>query len=110
MRRKTDASDEGADLSSQSASAGRELFFIFATTIVMSVVRIYFALVIVSFTKALLKKNSMEQRYRDGSNEPSTADAEENEILNSTGLYGEFKKFMLDIEIRSKEFLDDLLN
>lgn len=110
LKRKVDSSDEGIDLSSQSASAGRELFFIFATTIVMSVIRIYFALVILSFTKALLKKNSMEQRYRDGPNDISDANTEENEILNSTGLYGEFRKAIFDLEIRSKEFLEDLLN
>ncbi|KAI5968794.1 hypothetical protein CANMA_002230 [Candida margitis] len=110
LRRKMDASDEEANLSSQSASAGRELFFIFATTIVMTIIRIYFTLVIVSFTKALLKQNSMEQRYRDRSSSTSVTDAEENEILNSNGFYGEFKKAVLDMEIRSKEFLDDFLN
>jgi len=110
MKRKTDSSDEGADLSSQSASAGRELFFIFATTITMCFVRIYFSLVMVSFTKALLKKNSMERRYRDGSSDTVDADSEENAILNSTGLYGEFKKVILDLEVRAKEFLDELLN
>ncbi|KAI5955477.1 hypothetical protein KGF57_003609 [Candida theae] len=109
-KRKEDASDTAANLSSQSASTGRELFFIFAATIAMSVIRVYFALVIVSFTKALLKKNSMEQRYRDGSNDNSVVDTEENEILNSTGIYGEFRKAILDLEIRSKELLDELLN
>lgn len=52
----------------------------------------------------------MERRYRDGSSDTVDADSEENAILNSTGLYGEFKKVILDLEVRAKEFLDELLN
>ncbi|CAK9436137.1 uncharacterized protein LODBEIA_P06950 [Lodderomyces beijingensis] len=108
-----------ADLepSSKSASTERELFFIFSTTLVTILMRIYFTLTMLSFAKVLLKQNSLESRYKteinlDGENgsDQLLEDAAEIEISNSSGLSGEVKKLLYDLEMRSKDFLDEMLN
>ena len=107
----------GADLSSallsQSASAARELFITLGTTISVTAIRLYFTLVILSFAKALLKQNRMEARYNDiqnGTSSRSLEEEEETEVANATGYFAEFRKAIFDLEVRSKEYLDDLFN
>lgn len=105
---------------SQSASQGRELFFIFTTTILTAAARFYFTLVMLSFTKILLKQASTELRYKTvgsaaGANSESDfmiedSQEEEEEITHTSGILGEIYKFMYDIEIRAKDLLDELLN
>lgn len=100
-------------LSSQSASAARELFITLGTTISVTFIRLYFTLVILSFAKALLKQNRMEARYNDvqnGTSSRSLEQEEEDEVANATGYFGEFRKAIFDLEVRSKEYLDDLFN
>ncbi|KAI3402680.2 hypothetical protein KGF56_004561 [Candida oxycetoniae] len=104
--------------SPQSASQQRELFFIFSTTILTTAFRYYFTLVMLSFTKILLKQNAQELRYKiertqeseSSSSEFIIEDPEEAEIANSTGLMGEFKNAVFDLEMRSKDLLDEILN
>lgn len=101
---------DGVDATSQSASPARELTITISTTIIVTVVRFYFTLVMVSFTKALLKQNSMELRYNSNLNEEPPQDPEEEELMNAEGISGEFRKALFDLEIRSKELLNDLFN
>lgn len=94
------------DLSRQSASQTRELFITFSTTVVITVVRFYFTLVMVSFTRLLLKQHISEISNTSGEGVVQhNVDEEEEEILGSTGMIGEVKKAVLDLELRSKEFL-----
>ncbi|KAI5963756.1 uncharacterized protein KGF55_002636 [Candida pseudojiufengensis] len=113
FKRTMDETDAGADLSKQSASAHRELFFIFSTSLIMTVIRIYFTLVLISFNKNLLKQQTLRDynnhNETNSSSQNNQVDAEEQEILDSKGIYGEFRKVVLDIEIRAKEFLSDYL-
>ena len=101
---------DGVDATSQSASPARELTITISTTIIVTVVRFYFTLVMVSFTKALLKQNSMELRYNSNLNEEPPQDPEEEELMNAEGISGEFRKALFDLETRSKELLNDLFN
>lgn len=109
----TGADLSSSTLSSQSASAARELFITLGTTISVTFIRLYFTLVILSFAKALLKQNRMETRYNDvqnGTSSRSLEQEEEDEVANATGYFGEFRKAIFDLEVRSKEYLDDLFN
>lgn len=90
-------------LSSQSASIARELYVTLSTTIVISAIRIYFTMVIVSFTRALLKQDVNENRYNDSSR--TGDDDDEQEVNASKGVLGEWKKFVFELEIKSKEVL-----
>ncbi|CAX45377.1 conserved hypothetical protein [Candida dubliniensis CD36] len=110
---KSTGADSSSALSSQSASAARELFITLGTTISVTAIRLYFTLVILSFAKALLKQNRMEARYNDiqnGTSSRSLEEEEETEVANATGYFAEFRKAIFDLEVRSKEYLDDLFN
>lgn len=110
---KSTGADLSSALSSQSASAARELFITLGTTISVTAIRLYFTLVILSFAKALLKQNRMEARYNDiqnGTSSRSLEEEEETEVANATGYFAEFRKAIFDLEVRSKEYLDDLFN
>ncbi|KAK6459104.1 Inositolphosphorylceramide synthase subunit Kei1-domain-containing protein [Scheffersomyces xylosifermentans] len=97
------SSTNSQDLSAQSASLARELYVTASTTIVVSAVRFYFTLVILSFTKALLKQDASEQKYNERTRSP---DEEDEEVISATtGIVGEWKKFVFDLEIKSKDFL-----
>lgn len=55
----------------------------------------------------------METRYNDvqnGTSSRSLEQEEEDEVANATGYFGEFRKAIFDLEVRSKEYLDDLCN
>ncbi|KAL6449449.1 KEI1 Inositol phosphorylceramide synthase regulatory subunit KEI1 [Candida maltosa Xu316] len=105
---KSAAEDTKASLSSQSASAARELTITLGTTIAVTAVRVYFTLVMVSFTKAMLKQKAMDDRYNENQSGRSLENIEEEEIMNETGLIGEFRKAVFDLETRAKEYLNDL--
>ncbi|KAK6460511.1 Inositolphosphorylceramide synthase subunit Kei1-domain-containing protein [Scheffersomyces coipomensis] len=95
------------DLSSQSASLVRELYVTFATTIAITAIRIYFNLVFVSFTKALLKQDLSDRKY----NERLTGDDDDEvEILGATGILAGVHRFIYDLERRSKDYLNVLFN
>ncbi|EGW30877.1 uncharacterized protein SPAPADRAFT_68109 [Spathaspora passalidarum NRRL Y-27907] len=100
---------EMGDLSAQSASYTRELFLTFATTIVVKAVRIYFTLVMMSFTRALLKQHILREGRYGQDDAEHLVDADEEEILGSVGVLGEIRKTILDLEIKSKELLIQLL-
>ncbi|RLV93965.1 Restriction of telomere capping protein 5 [Spathaspora sp. JA1] len=100
---------EEFDFSSQSASPARELFLTFALTIVVKTVRVYFTLVMMSFTRALLKQHLYrEGKANEGDNAEHLVDVDEQEILGSVGFLGEIKKTILDLETKSKELLIQL--
>jgi hypothetical protein len=80
----------------QSASAERELFLTMAITLLVAIFRLYTTLVVVSFTRALLKLEAAAQRY---SNEPEVVPTME------PGWRGRVAHFVYDMEIRSREWL-----
>lgn len=89
-------------LSSQSASPGRELFLTVSTILVVTTIRFYSTLVILAFTKALLKQDANAQRY------DNTTDTEVEELLKSNKtLKTKIKLYIYDLEIKSKEILRD---
>lgn len=53
----------------QSASPERELFFTMAVTLMVAMLRVYTTLVVVSFTRALLKQEAAAQRYSQAPDE-----------------------------------------
>lgn len=85
------------DLAAQSASAGRELFITTGSTIFLTALRVYFTLVLVSFTRTLLKQTAGQRLV---------ADDEEDE-LNKEGRISSIKKWIFGLEIRSSELLSD---
>ncbi|RCK56131.1 Inositol phosphorylceramide synthase regulatory subunit KEI1 [Candida viswanathii] len=107
---KSEGQDATVGATSQSASPARELSITISTTIVVTVVRFYFTLVMISFTKALLKQNSMELRYNANQNDQPPPDPEEEELMNAEGFSGEFRKALFDLETRSKEYLNELFS
>lgn len=89
-------------LSSQSASPGRELFLTVSTILVVTTIRFYSTLVVLAFTKALLKQDANAQRY------DNTTDTEVEELLKSNKtLKTKIKLYIYDLEIKSKEILRD---
>lgn len=95
--------DGSSDSLSQSASPQRELFLTVSGIIVTNALRLYFALVFVSFTKQLLKQSALNQKYYG-------ADSLDEEVLHPTSLTGRVKKIIYDLEMRAKHFMTDLLN
>lgn len=97
------AYDETATVqkSSQSASQSREMFFIFSSTIVITAIRLYLTLVILSFTKSLLKQELSENYYRpDDGSIPN-----EDVSTGSSKLLAKIKYYLLKAEMKSKELL-----
>lgn len=90
------------DLSAQSASEGRELFVTFSLTLAITVIRLYFNLVVVSFTKALLKQDSSDERYKD-----NTTRREETDLSSSTGISASINKFIFRRESECKDALNN---
>ncbi|CAK7901793.1 inositol phosphorylceramide synthase regulatory subunit Kei1p [[Candida] anglica] len=85
-------------LTSQSASEARELFVTSSTTLIITFIRFYFTLVIISFTRALLKQNASQRLVAE----------DEEEAINQPGKLAKMKKFILGWEIRATEYLGDL--
>lgn len=88
-------------LASQSASPGRELFLTVSSTIIITGIRFYFTLVVLSFTKALLKQDLLNMKYDDG----NTEDDEDQLLSGDDGIASKYKKYMYNLEIKSKEIL-----
>lgn len=107
---KSQGEDATVGATPQSASPARELTITISTTIVVTVVRFYFTLVMISFTKALLKQDAMEIRYTTNPDDEPPQDSEEEELMNAEGVSGEFRKALFDLETRAKELLNDLFN
>ncbi|KAK6202424.1 Inositolphosphorylceramide synthase subunit Kei1-domain-containing protein [Scheffersomyces amazonensis] len=101
------SSTSSSDLSSQSASLVRELYVIFSSTIVITVVRIYFNLVIISFTKALLKQDLNDRKYHERLNGD---DDDEVEILSATGLLAGVHRFVYNLERGAKDTLNSFFS
>lgn len=87
---------------SQSASPQRELFLTVSGIIVTGTLRLYFALVFLSFTKQLLKQSALHQKYYG-------ADSLDEEVLHPTSISGRIKKFVYDLEMRAKHFMTEIL-
>lgn len=90
-----------AILASESASPGRELFLTLSSTIIITVIRFYFTLVVVSFTKGLLKQDLLNMKYDDG----NAYDDEEEILSDGEGVASKYKKYMYGLEMKSKDLL-----
>jgi hypothetical protein len=90
------------DLSGQSASEGRELFVTFSLTLAITVIRLYFNLVVISFTKALLKQDASDERYKD-----NTTRRESNDLSSSKGISASINKFIFRLESKCKDVLNN---
>lgn len=87
---------------SQSASASREVFLTASGTIITTAIRVYFCVVILSFTKLLLIQAIQNKKsYRT---ESISEDAE-----YSSTVLGKVKVFVFRLEVRSKEYLEEHL-
>lgn len=85
---------------SQSASPSRELFLTVSGTIITSILRLYFCLVFLSFTKQLLKQAQINQRNYG-------TDSVGEEVIHPTSFLGKVKKFVYDLEMRAKLYFTD---
>lgn len=94
-----DFSASGIDLS-QSASPARELFLTVSATLITTVVRFYFNLIIVSFSRLLIKQYSAEV-------DNHVITEEEQEYYQSKSFVSKVKKFIFELEIKSEEYLAD---
>lgn len=83
----------------QSASPARELFLTFSSIIITTVVRIYCNLVIISFTRLLIKQYSSEN--------VNIIDEEAQELYANRSWINKVKIYIYELEIRSKELLTD---
>lgn len=99
LRSTSSTSSEDARLASQSASSGRELFYISAFTIVVTTARIYFTLILLSFTRVLLKQESISLRYDTNEGDFRLDSTSSSSILEKT------KKFIQSIDTHSKRIL-----
>lgn len=93
------------ELSSQSASPARELFFTLMFTVIFTVMRFYFTLIIVSFTNLLLKQLKNEEQYNQ-----DDRDEEFEQLILAPGISGKVKRFIFNLESKSKEILMDFFN
>lgn len=100
------SSQNSAILASESASPGRELFLTLSSTIIITVIRFYFTLVVVSFTKGLLKQDLLNMKYDDG----NTNDDEEQILSDGDGIASKYKKYMYDLEMKSKDVLSNFFS
>lgn len=99
LRSTSSTSSEDARLASQSASSGRELFYISAFTIVVTTARIYFTLILLSFTRVLLKQESISLRYDTNEGDLRLDSSSSSSILEK------IKKFIQSIDTHSKRIL-----
>lgn len=99
-------SQDASVLASQSASPGRELFLTLSSTISVTVIRFYFTLVIISFTRGLLKQDLLNMKYEG----VSTNDEEEQMLSSGEGFIAKYRRWMYDTEMRSKELLRSFFN
>lgn len=82
---------------SQSATPGRELFFTASTSIFVTAFRIYCTLVVLSFTRALLKQDA---------NSDVSADEDADQWLRSDQtLSTRVKHKLFEVELKAKEYL-----
>lgn len=88
---------------SQSASPARELFLTVSATLITTVGRFYFNLIIVSFTRLLIKQYSNES---DG----NLITEDEQEFLQSKTFVSKVKKFIFEQEIKSEQYLADFFS
>lgn len=102
MKRELGTSDSFGGDTSQSASPARELFLITSSTLITTAVRFYFNLVITSFTRQLIKLHSND-------NGEDLISDEEQAIFQSKTLLNKVRKYFLELEIKSKEYLTDIL-
>lgn len=89
-------------LSGQLQLATREIFMTAIGTIVISVVRFYFTLIMLSFNKALLKQLKVEEQYQ-------RKDEDEERILLGLGVWNRVERVVLEWQNRAKQFMGDML-
>lgn len=94
--------DSTIDLS-QSASPARELFLTVSATLITTVVRFYFNLIIISFSRLLIKQCS-------DMNDSNIITEEEQLYYQSKSLTTKVKKLFFELEIKSEEYLADFFN
>lgn len=97
---KAPTAELSAELAAQSASATRELFLTVSSTLALTAVRLYFTLVLVSFTRILLKQTAGQRLVAD----------DEEDALQGEGRVKRLKRYILELEIKSSEFLSDFFS
>ncbi|WEJ96287.1 hypothetical protein PSN45_003824 [Yamadazyma tenuis] len=85
---------------SQSASPAHELFLTVSATVVVTVVRAYFNLVVVSFTRQLLKQYGHDEVVAD----------DEQTLFQNKGVVARVRRTVFEIEVRSRDILLDLFS
>lgn len=87
----------------QLVSPAHEIFMTLAGTVIFTVIRFYFTLIMLAFNKALLKQLKVEER--------DAKDEEEERILLGSGFWNKVQRVELNWENRAKQFMtDQLLN
>lgn len=82
--------------------ATREIFMTAIGTILITVVRFYFTLIMLSFNKALLKQLKVEEQY-------DRKDEDEERILLGSGVWNRVERVVLEWQNRAKQFMGDML-
>lgn len=91
----------GSTLSSQSASPARELFLTISAIILVAIFRLYSTLVVISFTRALLKQDSNNQKY----NNVTVDEDAEDSLKQKNSIISKIKLQIHYIEVKSKQIL-----
>ncbi|CUM63135.1 uncharacterized protein PRCAT00000702001 [Priceomyces carsonii] len=97
------------ELSSGSASPARELFVTLSTVLVVTTIRIYLTLVILSFERALLKQDSISRRY---DNDSMSEDRLNNlsSLQNEEGRLHKLWELVNRMEVKSVSILQDFFH
>lgn len=86
---------------SQSASPARELFLTVSATLITTCLRFYFNLVMVSFSRSLIKQ------YTNDTVNVNIIDEEAQEIFSKNTILSRIKKAVYELEMRSKDILTE---
>lgn len=86
---------------SQSASPARELFLTVSATLITTCLRFYFNLVMISFSRSLIKQ------YTNDTINVNIIDEEAQEIFSRNTILSRIKKAVYELEMRSKDILTE---
>ena len=87
----------------QSASSARELFLTTSSILISTAVRFYFNIIIISFTRLLIKQLISGHHN-------SSSEAEEQYLYQEKTLLNRFKMRIFELEIRAQEYLVEFFN